>query len=76
MVWRNPGLQGDLPFLSADIFSAEQASIVYLFILVSRILYVTKALFMCTFCIRVQICTPLRRVHMPIKCVHTFIDLI
>ena len=38
--------------------------------------------FMCTICTReqintrVQICTPLRRVHMPINCVHTHLDLI
>ena len=43
---------------------------------------VPKAVFMCTICsrvqiyIRVQICTPLCRVHMPIDCVHTHLDLI
>ena len=48
----------------------------------------SKAVFMCTICTRVQICTreqiytrvqictPLCRVHMPINCVHTHIDLI
>ena len=51
-------------------------------------IYISKATFMCTICIRmqictreqiytrVQICTPLCRVHMPINCVHTHLDLI
>ena len=52
------------------------------------LLMVSKAVFMCTICTqvqicsreqiytRVQICTPLCRVHMPMNCVHTHIDLI
>ena len=44
----------------------------------------SKAVFICTICTRVQICTrarvqictPLCRVHMPINCVHTHLDLI
>ena len=49
---------------------------------------VSKAVFVCTICTRVQICTreqiytrvqictPLCRVHKPINCVHTHLDLI
>ena len=42
---------------------------------------ISKAVFMCSICTReqiytrVQICIPLRRVHMPINCVHTYICL-